>query len=258
MVAVVDVVPRDPNLGLDPLPDIDFNIRCGNTLVGYATNDELEKDLVEGDMFANAEFKDKVHIEMDKVALAYERFKEIQLLQSDNLDTYKQSKAELKARLKALNKLLNDKLYKSTVSGNSLKYEDWLKSHQPFHWLAEYYDIINGNGGFDVVIGNPPYVEYKKVQSQYKLDKQSYKTLGCGNLHAFIAERSFSISRRSVSLASSNSLISEIIGNIILSSFPSAARKNACSCFLNMARRSRVIRIERQPIAGLSSPILPQ
>ena len=37
MVAVVDVNQRDPNLGLDPLPDIDFNIRCGNTLVGYAT-----------------------------------------------------------------------------------------------------------------------------------------------------------------------------------------------------------------------------
>jgi hypothetical protein len=190
MVAVVDVVTRDPNLGLDPLPDIDFNIRCGNTLVGYATNEELEKDLVEGDMFANAEFKDKVHLEMDKVALAYERFKEIQLLQSDNLDTYKQSKAELKARLTALNKLLNDKLYKSTVSDGSLKYEDWLKSHQPFHWLAEYYDIINGNGGFDVVIGNPPYVEHTAVKD-YKIE--GYKTLKCGNLFANCSERSFII-----------------------------------------------------------------
>ena len=197
MVAVVDVVARDPNLGLDPLPDIDFNIRCGNTLVGYATNEELEKDLVEGDMFANAEFKDKVHLEMDKVALAYERFKEIQLLQSDNLDTYKQSKADLKARLTALNKLLNEKLYKSTVSGNSLKYEDWLKSHQPFHWLAEYYDIINGNKGFDVVIGNPPYVEYnKKVQGVavsdiYKL--HGYETIDCGNLYAYCIERAKTI-----------------------------------------------------------------
>lgn len=36
MVAVVDVAPDEPNLGLDPLPDVDFNIRCGNTLVGYA------------------------------------------------------------------------------------------------------------------------------------------------------------------------------------------------------------------------------
>ena len=200
MVAVVDVVPRDPNLGLDPLPDIDFNIRCGNTLVGYATNDELEKNLVEGDMFANAEFKDKVHLEVDKVALAYERFKDIQLLQSDNLDTYKQSKADLKARLKALNKLLNDKLYKSTVSGNSLKYEDWLKSHQPFHWLAEYYDIINGNKGFDVVIGNPPYVEYNKkeqgvaVSDIYKL--HGYETIDCGNLYAYVMERSRKILNR--------------------------------------------------------------
>ena len=188
MVAVVDVVPRDPNLGLDPLPDIDFNIRCGNTLVGYATNDELEKDLVEGDMFANAEFKDKVHMEMDKVALAYERFKEIQLLQSDNLDTYKQSKADLKARLTALNKLLNDKLYKSTVSDGSLNYEDWLKSHQPFHWLAEYYDIINGNHGFDVVIGNPPYVEFNMRDSIY--GSLSYETIRTFNLHALCVERS--------------------------------------------------------------------
>ena len=57
MVAVVDVNLREPNLGLDPLPDIDFNIRCGNTLIGYATEAELEKDLQYGDMFANLEFK---------------------------------------------------------------------------------------------------------------------------------------------------------------------------------------------------------
>ena len=198
MVAVVDVVARDPNLGLDPLPDIDFNICRGNTLVGYATNDELEKDLVEGDMFANAEFKDKVHLEMDKVALAYERFKDIQLLQSDNLDTYKQSKADLKARLTALNKLLNDKLYKSTVSGNSLKYEDWLKSHQPFHWLAEYYDIINGNGGFDVVIGNPPYVTFTDKSIPYSVTK--YESYNTKNLFALVGERCIQFTHKTSSI----------------------------------------------------------
>ena len=71
MVAVVDVVPRNPNLGLDPLPDIDFNIRCGNTLVGYATAKDLENDLNYGDMFAKEEFLDKVHTEMDIVSHAY-------------------------------------------------------------------------------------------------------------------------------------------------------------------------------------------
>lgn len=191
MVAVVDVVPRDPNLGLDPLPDIDFNIRCGNTLVGYATAKDLENDLQYGDMFANAEFRDKVHTEMDIVAHAYDTFKKVQLEQSSDLETYRRAKQELKDRLKNLDELLNRKLYASTVSGGSLKYDDWLKSHQPFHWLAEYYDIINGNKGFDVIIGNPPYVEYSKRNVQYEV--KNYKTQKSSNLYAFVLERSCKI-----------------------------------------------------------------
>ena len=187
MVAVVDVNPREDNLGLDPLPDIDFNIRCGNTLVGYATNEDLANDLNFGDMFAKQEFEESVHLEMDKVARAYESFKFVQLSQSENLDTYRNSKAELKRRLKDLNNLLNDKLYKSTVTGGQVKYDDWLKSHQPFHWLAEYYDIINGNAGFDVIIGNPPYIEYHANSFSYKISK--YKTIDCGNLYAYVLEK---------------------------------------------------------------------
>ena len=192
MVAVVDVVPRDPNLGLDPLPDIDFNIRCGNTLVGYATAKDLENDLQYGDMFANAEFRDKVHTEMDIVAHAYETFKTVQLEQSSDLETYRRAKQELKDRLKKLDDLLNKKLYASTVSGGSLKYKDWLKSHQPFHWLAEYYDIINGNKGFDVIIGNPPYVEFPSKDVQYSFDK--LQTSECGNLYGCCIERALDIS----------------------------------------------------------------
>lgn len=201
MVAVVDVNKREENLGLDPLPDIDFNIRCGNTLVGYATNADLEKDLIEGDMFANAEFKDKVHTEMDKVAHAYETFKIVQLKQSDNLETYRTAKQELKDRLKNLNSLLNDKQYKSTVSYGSLSYDEWLKTHQPFNWLAEYYDIINGNGGFDVIIGNPPYVEYTRKNKETKISVsdiykiKNYRTETCSNLYAFVIERSILLAK---------------------------------------------------------------
>lgn len=203
MVAVVDVNRRDKNLGLDPLPDIDFNIRCGNTLVGYATATDLEKDLIEGDMFANTEFKDKVLAEMDVVAHAYETFKKIQLAQDSDLETFRNSKKELKNRLKTLNDLLNHKQFLSTVSVGRIKYEDWLKSHQPFNWLAEYYDIINGNGGFDVVIGNPPYVEYNKrdrttglaVSNIYRI--RNYKTEPCSNLYAFVTERTLLLAKNS-------------------------------------------------------------
>ena len=201
MVAVVDVNQRDPNLGLDPLPDIDFNIRCGNTLVGYATAQDLENDLNYGDMFAKEEFLGKVHTEMDIVSHAYSTFKKVQLEQSSDLETFRNAKKELKERLKKLDDLLNKKLFASTVSGGRMKYDDWLKSHQPFHWLAEYYDIINGNGGFDVIIGNPPYVEYNKkdkitglaVSDIYKL--YGYETIECGNLYAYVLERSKFIMR---------------------------------------------------------------
>ena len=192
MVAVVDVNQRDPNLGLDPLPDIDFNIRCGNTLVGYATAQDLENDLNYGDMFAKEEFLGKVHTEMDIVSHAYSTFKKVQLEQSSDLETFRDAKKELKERLKKLDDLLNKKLFASTVSGG-VKYDDWLKSHQPFHWLAEYYDIINGNGGFDVIIGNPPYVEYSQARKIYKLENVGYKTLECGNLYAIVFERCLNI-----------------------------------------------------------------
>lgn len=183
MVAVVEVDKRADNLGLDPLPDIDFNIRCGNTLVGYATEEELNRDLTWGDMFANAEFKDKVEQEMKLVSIAYDTFKHVQLNQEDDMLAFKQAKWELKQRLSSLNDTLNHRMHATT----HLAYEEWLKSHQPFHWLAEFYQIIKGNGGFDVIIGNPPYVEYRKVLGDYRV--REYKTLDCGNLYAFVVER---------------------------------------------------------------------
>ena len=192
MVAVVDVNPRDPNLGLDPLPDIDFNIRCGNTLVGYATEKEMEAGVKYMDMFARQEFETKVYDEIDIVSTAYNTFRKVQLEQDEDLETFKKAKGQLKERLVKLNELLNHNLHTATAPG--MDYDKWKKSHQPFHWLAEFYDIIYGNGGFDVIIGNPPYVEYnKKVQGVsvsdiYKL--YGYQTIECGNLYAYCIERS--------------------------------------------------------------------
>lgn len=198
MVAVVEVDKRDPNLGLDPLPDIDFNIRCGNTLVGYATQEELERDLIEGDMYAREEFKEKVNDEMDKVSRTYEIFKDVQLHQAEDMAAFKKAKSELYQRLNTLNDLLNHKMYGAVESAKG--YDAWYQTHQPFHWLAEFYEIINEHGGFDVIIGNPPYVEYNKkikgiaVSDLYKL--VGYKTLSCGNLYAYVLERSKNIMRQ--------------------------------------------------------------
>lgn len=198
MVAVVDADRRAPNLGLDPLPDIDFNIRCGNTLVGYATQAELERGIAFSDLFTAQEFRNKVTEEMQKVARAYDVFKTIQLRQADDMAAFAGAKGELKARLTALDELLNRQMYGAVES--TTDYDAWLRSHQPFHWIAEFYEIINDRGGFDVIIGNPPYVEYKKkikgmaVADLYALT--NYKTLSCGNLYAYVMERCFALGGR--------------------------------------------------------------
>ncbi len=195
MVAVVEVDRRADNLGLDPLPDIDFNIRCGNTLVGYATEAELYKDLSFAtdilQVLANEEFKTTVEAEMDKVAMTYERFKEIQLRQAEDMASFKAAKNNLRTRLVALNELLNHRLHSATAPHK--QYDEWLASHQPFHWLAEFYQIMHDRGGFDVIIGNPPYVEYPSKDVQYRFDY--LEASQCGNLYGCCTERGLKISQ---------------------------------------------------------------
>jgi hypothetical protein len=190
LVAAVDVDYSKPNLGLEPLPDIDFNIRSGNTLVGYATLADLDKG-EQGGLFGDEE-KQAIVEEADVVSRAYARFKDAQLVMHSDPKTYKDAKDELNNRLAVLNNKLNKYLavtYLGPTYGNG-SYEKWLVSHQPFHWLAEYYATI-AHGGFDVIIGNPPYVEYTKVKPQYTVrDIVTEKT---ANLYPFCIERSLRI-----------------------------------------------------------------
>lgn len=233
MVAVVDVDRRADNLGLDPLPDIDFNIRCGNTLVGYANKEQLDHDLSHPKDFleeiANQDFKQQIGEEMQKVARAYDIFKDVQVRQAEDMLAFKQAKQELRKRLSVLNDKLNRRLFIATSGYRSndgvdftttKAYREWLSSHQPFHWLAEFYQIIEDNKGFDVIIGNPPYVEYtrknkdsgKCIRDIYKL--KGYTTINCSNLYAFVIERSCHISKNRdnigfivpLSLASNNNM----------------------------------------------------
>ena len=98
---------------------------------------------------------------------------------------FTKAKTELISRLQKLGNNLNKILYKQHYE--SMNYEKWLLSHQPFHWFAEFYEIINDRKGFDVIIGNPPYVEYPNKKLNYAL--KNYKLIKCGNLYAFVIEK---------------------------------------------------------------------
>lgn len=66
-------------------------------------------------------------------------------------------------------------------------FEQWRADHKPFHWHIEFDEIIR-KGGFSVIIGNPPYVEYDEKKFPYTV--RNFTTLACFNLYPCVTERS--------------------------------------------------------------------
>lgn len=187
MVATVDVDTSKENLGLEPLPDIDFNIRAGNTLVGVGTEEEIDT-LYDGFLdFDNS--KGAVEEQCEMVSKAFNHYKQIQLTYGEDFESFKEAKRDLAERLADLRGKLDEMLKKRHYPGNNLK--EWKENHQPFHWYAEFYDIIHDQGGFDVIIGNPPYVVYNESKFDYVVN--GIKTLDCKDLYAFVIERSIDV-----------------------------------------------------------------
>jgi hypothetical protein len=190
LVATVDVDYKKPNMGLEPLPDIDFNIRSGNTLVGFVTINEVKNAVPALQaMFLENVIKD-IEEAAEYVKRAYDSFREVQI---SGDATVKDSKKILSKKLASLNGKLD--VYLAGLYGKDPKrnaeYKTWHDSHKPFHWFSEYYEILHDRGGFDVIIGNPPYVEYKNVKNTYKI--QNFETEPAGDLYSFVMERSISL-----------------------------------------------------------------
>lgn len=182
----------DPNMGLEPLPDIDFNIRAGNTLVGYASRKEAE-DAVRGKVLATSAVTwDDIQAKAEDIDRLEGLFREQQLQFGGRVTPA--DKLELRGRLSKLENLLNEYLaadYGVNEKKESGSYNKWVKNHQPFHWFVEFYSVMS-KGGFDCIVGNPPWLEYKKVEKEYKV--LDMKTRSCGNLWAMVSEVAVEIS----------------------------------------------------------------
>lgn len=183
---------------LEPLPDIDFNVRAGNTLVGYASLDEVRKTL-EGTLGFIPGSGQKELNRIEEKAQDLEEFlslfQEMQTEQGMSPQDFAEAKLEVRQRMKILEDELNRYLAGDYgIDANKQEeYNGWLSSHKPFHWLIDFHGIMT-YGGFDVIIGNPPYVEYRKVRQEYTI-LHNYETESCGNLYAFAMERSLSLIR---------------------------------------------------------------
>lgn len=192
LVATVEANYRKPNLGLEPLPDIDFNIRSGNTLVGFANKEDVKKKGMAWSLFPDKEYQE-VEDAADKVSMAFERFKDNQLISNFGSPSHKKEKQQLNDALKILKEKLNKFLVLNFLKQGYKEKEskEWGISHQPFHWYSQFYKIIE-SGGFDVIIGNPPYLEVRQINYEPK----NLKTFSTGAVHSMCIERSLQILKK--------------------------------------------------------------
>ena len=172
---------------LEPLPDIDFNIRCGNTLVGYATEALFD---AANTLASDQSHRDEIKASTADLADLFDRFREQQTIHGGKVTS--EDKRRLRDKLNGLSLELDCYLaHDYGIDPDKPRiFKSWRESHQPFHWFAEFYGVMR-EGGFDVVIGNPPYIEVHKV-SGYQISA-GFKTLDCGNLYALVSERAIQI-----------------------------------------------------------------
>ena len=155
---------------IELLPDIDFNIRTGNTLVGFTSLDAVRRAMTVTPNGQHRAMFDEDHATLARIEEAAQevnrattqfRWKQTT---SDDL-VAPEHKSTLRARLSTLTDELDTYLaaeYGIDVTDGAAC-AAWRQSHQPFHWFAEFYGIMS-KGGFDVVIGNPPYVATKIIK----------------------------------------------------------------------------------------------
>ena len=190
---------------LETLPNIDINIKCGNSLVSrFALDSDLKQALksskwtidsyrIAVDTYRNAENKEQKRAMERLIADIKSDFRS-DIAQSDpkvtrlrklsgelfNL-TQQQSLFEMGKKEKAA---WNKKVETLVQQTKKLEAEiEEIKANKiyenAFEWRFEFPEVLNDEGefvGFDVVIGNPPYMRVQEIQATQPMQKLFYET----------------------------------------------------------------------------------
>lgn len=212
---------------LETLPNIDINIKCGNSLVSrFAIDADLKKALKKSkwsidsyriavDTYRNAESKEQKR-EMEKliediksdfrseISLNDPLVKKHRKLSGELFQLTQQTQLfEMSKKEKThWNKKVSELTQESQKLDTEIKEIKANKIFEnPFEWRFEFPEVLNDDGdfvGFDVVIGNPPYLrvrdELVQIRKYYFANyKVSENQL---DLYHLFIERSFEISNK--------------------------------------------------------------
>jgi len=217
---------------LETLPNIDINIKCGNSLVSrFANNADLKQALKKSkwtidsyriavDTYRNAESKEQKR-EMEKLILEIKQNFSTEIRMNDPLKkrldkianelyhrftgtflfepeapygkegkTLEKKKKEEKEKLEKEIEILNKKIQE--IKANKI-------FENAFEWRFEFPEVLSDEGdfaGFDVVIGNPPYIRQEELGEFKHYLQSNYKVyVSGGDIFSYFYELSHNILR---------------------------------------------------------------
>ena len=172
-----------------PLPNLDYKIMQGNSLIESFMGVDLSKLTYEKEYK-----KDK-----GEISLFDDEKNRLQKTVSHLLSSYYScSDHDRKVKLQqeisgTINKQLEAQAYDPTILAR-LKDINLAENNKFFLWHTWFSDVFNRDddkNGFDIVIGNPPYVVVSDIDKDHLYYK--YKTKNCLELYAYFFEHSINI-----------------------------------------------------------------
>lgn len=170
---------------IEPLPDLDFNLKVGNLLVGILDPSDAER-LSDRDVFASKALA-TLEPKIQDFASQYSCFVTASFDSGTNPETSKKSLQELAESLRRECDSVMGKMLLLSEEETDL----WASENHPFHWFIEFPQII-AKGGFDVIVGNPPYVRLaaKDHKSMFRAGTRGYEVVNSRDIYAYCYERS--------------------------------------------------------------------
>ena len=209
---------------LETLPNIDINIKCGNSLISrFGLNADLKEALKKSKLsidiyknavsnYRNAESKEQKR-EMEKLIgeiktnfrseinsndpklIKLYKLKGEQIVLTSQTGLFELSKKEETERNKKV-KFTTEEIKKIEIEIEEIKSNKIYEN--AFEWRFEFPDVLDDDGnfiGFDTIIGNPPYIQLQKMgENGIALQKMEFETYTkMGDIYSLFYELGFKI-----------------------------------------------------------------
>lgn len=175
-----------------PLPNLESNILCGNSLIDEFEGTRLIK---ESELFGDSTYQlDMNHSRFESIVSALID-KQNELFHCDNTEKKKQLKEEIES--------LRDMVILSQLEGCSSdkiqKYHESKRmASKPYIlWQLDFARVFREKGGFDIVIGNPPYIGFHKVPDKEYNKKHYFTADGKYDFYVLFIERALQLASKS-------------------------------------------------------------